>query len=242
MYLAYNTPHAPNEIPDDAPYSEEDWPQGERNHAAQITWTDGQIGRVLDRLDTLGIADDTAIIFLSDNGPHPEGIGYGHVGSTLAHDDEFFNGNGPFRGRKGSMYEGGIRVPLIVRLPERDRGRERSRGRVVTQPVAVWDLLPTIADLTDARAPLGIDGISLVPLLHGRRPRERDTFYWEFNNDKRNDQAIRWGRWKAIRFNGAPLELYDLRHDWREQTNLAAERPDLLAHADRLMAAAVTPR
>ena len=242
LYLAYNTPHAPNEIPDDAPYSEEDWPEGERNHAAQITWTDGQIGRVLRRLDTLGIADDTAIIFLSDNGPHPEGIGYEHVGSTLPHDDEFFNGNGPFRGRKGSMYDGGIRVPMIVRLPERDRGRERPRGRVVNEPVAVWDLLPTIADLTDARAPRGIDGISLLPLLHGRRQRERDTFYWEFNNDKRNDQAIRWGRWKAIRFNGAPLELYDLKNDWIERTNLAAQHPDLVAHADRLMAAAVTPR
>ena len=67
-------------------------------------------------------------------------------------------------------------------------------------------------------------------------------FYWEFNNDKRNDQAIRWGRWKAIRFNGAPLELYDVKRDWREQINLAAEHPDLLAHAERLMAAAVTPR
>ena len=242
LYLAYNTPHAPNEIPDDAPYSDEDWPEGERNHAAQITWTDGQIGRVLDRLERLGIADDTAIIFMSDNGPHPEGIDYGHVGSTLPHDDEFFNGNGPFRGRKGSMYEGGIRVPLIVRLPERDRGGRGHRGRVVTDPVAVWDLLPTIADLTDARVPRGVDGISLLPLLQGRRHPERDTFYWEFNNEKRNDQAIRWGRWKAIRFNGAPLELYDVRSDWREQTNLAAERPELLTQAERLMAAAVTPR
>ena len=242
LYLAYNTPHAPNEIPDDAPYSDEDWPEGERNHAAQITWTDGQIGRVLARLDRLGIADDTAIIFLSDNGPHPEGIGYAHVGSTLPHDDEFFNGNGPFRGRKGSMYEGGIRVPLIVRLPERDRGGQGSRGRVVNDPVAVWDLLPTIADLTDARVPRDVDGISIMPLLQGRRHSERDTFYWEFNNDKRNDQAVRWGQWKAIGFNGAPLELYDVRRDWREETNLAAVRPDLIAHADRLMAAAVTPR
>ena len=80
------------------------------------------------------------------------------------------------------------------------------------------------------------------PLLDGRRYPERDPFYWEFNNEKRNDQAIRWGRWKAIRFNGAPLELYDVRRDWREQTNLAAEHPELLAHAERLMAAAVTPR
>ena len=92
---------------------------------------------MLARLERLGIADDRGTdLFMSDNGPHPEGIDDGHVGSTLPHlDDEFFNGNGPFRGRKGSMYEGGIRVPLIVRLPAR-----RSRWTMVCGPG--WSPIP----------------------------------------------------------------------------------------------------
>jgi arylsulfatase A len=240
LYLCYNTPHAPNEIPDDAPYSDQDWPQGERNHAAQITWTDGQIGRVLERLDNLGLADDTLVLVVSDNGPHPEGVGYAHVGSTLPHDDEFFDSNGPLRDNKGSMYEGGIRVPLVVRLPARFRGG-LPNGAVVREPVAVWDLLPTLADLAGTDVPAGLDGVSLLPLLTGRSEPERDYFYWEFNNEIRNDQAVRWGRWKAVRFDGAPVELYDIHHDWVEQTNLAATHPAQVRQAERLMAAATRP-
>ncbi|MHA4820482.1 sulfatase-like hydrolase/transferase, partial [Streptomyces aculeolatus] len=82
LHLNYTTPHAPNEIPDDAPYTDEDWPQGERNHAAQITYTDGEIGKVLARLTQLGLADDTLVLVTSDNGPHAAGHNMGHVGST----------------------------------------------------------------------------------------------------------------------------------------------------------------
>jgi arylsulfatase A len=238
LYLTYNTPHAPNEIPSDAPYSDEDWPQGERNHAAQITWTDGQIGRVLERLEELGLAEDTLVLITSDNGPHSEGANYAHVGSTLPHDPEFFDSNGPLRGTKRDLYEGGVRVPLVVRLPASLRDQSTlGAGALVRDPVAIWDFLPTFAEIAGTSAPPA-DGVSIVPYLLGQDEVERDYFYWEFHEGG-FDQAVRWGKWKAIRLNQGPIALYDVRRDIAESTNVAAKHKGLVAKAEGLMADAV---
>ncbi|GAA2071525.1 arylsulfatase [Actinomadura alba] len=237
LYLGYTTPHAPNEIPSDAPYSDEDWPQGERNHAAQITRTDAEIGRVLTRLDELGLAEDTLVLVTSDNGPHEAGANYDHVGSTLPHDPEFFDSNGPLRGIKFTVYEGGIRVPLIVRFPASLRGADGpAPGSAVRHPVAVWDLLPTLAEVAGAQAPSGLDGVSFVPALTGGKQPGHEYLYWENNRN----QAVRFGNWKAVRRGSRPVELYRLNKDVGERTDVAADHPALVREAERLLAGAVT--
>ncbi len=128
LYLAYTTPHAPNEIPSDAPYSDEDWPEGERNHAAQITRLDTDLGRVLAELEAQGIADETIVVFTSDNGPHAAGKAYQHVGSTLPHDPEFFDSNGDLRDIKFTVYEGG-HPGAVHRAGARGARRDRRPGR-----------------------------------------------------------------------------------------------------------------
>ncbi|MGS2619224.1 arylsulfatase [Micromonospora sp. LZ34] len=237
LYLGYTTPHAPNEIPSDAPYSDEEWPQGERNHAAQITHTDAEIGRILARLDELGLAEDTLVLVTSDNGPHEAGEAFEHVGSTLPHDPEFFDSNGPLRGIKFTVYEGGIRVPLIVRLPAALRASGAPvPASVVHDPVAVWDLLPTLAEVAGAQAPATLDGVSFVPALTGREQPSHEYLYWEHNG---RNQAVRFGNWKAVRRNDRPVELYHLNKEIGELTDVAAEHPALVRKAESLLAAAV---
>lgn len=237
LYLAYTTPHAPNEIPDDAPYSEEDWPQGERNHAAQITHVDAEIGRVLSRLDELGLRDDTLVLVASDNGPHKAGKNFEHVGSTLPHDPEFFDSNGPLRDIKFTVYEGGIRVPLIVRLPASLRAAGGIEpGSEVHDPVAVWDFLPTFAEAAGARTPPGLDGVSFVPALTGGEQPQHEYLYWE---QEGKDQAVRFGNWKGVRLENRPVELYHLNQDVGERDDLAAQHPALVRKVERLLAGAV---
>lgn len=237
LYLAYTTPHAPNEIPSDAPYSAEPWPEGERNHAAQVTRLDAELGRVLAKLDELGIADDTLVLFASDNGPHDAGAHFEHVGSTLPHDPEFFDSNGDLRGIKFTVYEGGIRVPWIIRLPAALRQSGLPAGSVVREPVAVWDLLPTFAELGGGTVPRPVDGLSLLPVLNGGDAGDREYMYWLGNNDA---EAVRFGRWKGVRpRTGRPLQVFDIHHDESEQTDLAATHPAIVREAERLLAGAV---
>src|SRR5690606_28037892 len=147
--------------------------------------------------------------------PHREGANYGHVGSRLPHDPEFFDSNGPLRGIKRDVYEGGIRVPLIARLPRRLRDRGPRPGSVVRDPVAVWDVLPTLAEAGGAARVRGVDGVSFLPLLTGRGRFERDYLYWE-HHEGGYDQAVRFGKWKAVRLDGGPTQLCDVHRDVQE--------------------------
>ena len=237
LYFAATLPHANNEakqqgmeVPSDAPYGQESWPQPQKNHAAMITYLDTQVGQLLDRLDKLGLAENTIVLFTSDNGPHREG----------GADPEFFDSSGPLRGIKRALYEGGIRVPMIVRYPGRI-----APGSTNDTPWAFWDVLPTLAELAGATAPADIDGISMVPTLLGEkaagRPQPpREYFYWEFP-ERGFSQALRLGDWKVVK--NAPtaaLELYDLKSDLGEKHDLAAEHPDVIARAEKLFATART--
>lgn len=240
LSLNYTTPHAPNEIPSDAPYSDEDWPQGERNHAAQITHTDGEIGKVLAHLAQRGLADDTLVLLTSDNGPHNAGANFQHVGSTLPHDPEFFDSNGPLRGIKFTVYEGGIRVPLIVRLPAALRAADGPKpGSVLRDPVAVWDFLPTLAEVGGADAPEGLDGVSFLPALTGREQPSHPYLYWEADGA---DEAVHFGNWKGVRPEDGPVELYNLHADIGEQRDVSASHPGLVREVERLLADAVAER
>ena len=194
------------QVPSDSPYADQPWPQVEKNKAAMITRLDKQIGQLLDELDALKIADNTIVFFTSDNGPHKEG----------GVDPNFFKSAGTLRGIKRDLYEGGIRVPLIVRWPGHIKA-----GTVCSEPFAFWDFLPTAAALADARSPEPIDGISMLPTLLGQPQTNHHEFlYWEFH-ERGFQQAVRMGDWKAVRLkSGAPLELYNLKTDIAEKDNV----------------------
>lgn len=228
LFLTSTLPHANNErgraegngmeVPSDAPYSAEPWPQVEKNHAAMITRLDGDVGRVLDRLEALGLEDDTIVFFASDNGPHREG----------GADPAFFRSSGPLRGFKRAMYDGGIRVPMIVRWPGHIEA-----GSVSDAVWAFWDVLPTLADVAGVPAPPGIDGVSQVPVILGTgKPASREFLYWEFHEGGFK-QAVRTGDWKAVRAGpGRPLELFNLEDDIGETHDVAANHPDVVARIE----------
>lgn len=233
LYFAPTLPHANNEagklgmeVPDLGPYQDLDWPFAQKAHAAMISRLDRDVGRLLDLLKELGLEQKTIVFFTSDNGPHREG----------GNNPDFNDSNGPLRGIKRDLYEGGIRTPMIVRWP----GRVPA-GRVSDQVWAFWDFLPTAAALAEAKTPRGLDGISMLPALEGRKQtRQHEYLYWEFHEGGFK-QAIRSGAWKGVRLApDKPLELYDLRTDLGETNNVAAANPQVVKRLEALLAKART--
>ena len=232
LYLTYTIPHANSEngktgmeVPDLGIYKDKDWPGMQRQHAAMVTRLDGYVGQVLAKLKELGLDEDTIVFFTSDNGPHKEG----GFNPALSHS------SGPLRGIKRDMYEGGIRVPMIARWPGKI-----AAGRVSDQPWAFWDFMPTAAEIGDAPSPFGIDGISMLPALLGKKQQSHQFMYWEFH-ERGFDQAVRMGDWKAVRHGTtAPIELYDLRTDIGEKKNVAAEHPDVVRRIEEYLKTART--
>lgn len=224
LYFATTIPHANNErtradkngneVPSDEPYSNEDWPQPEKNKAAMITRLDADLGKMFAKLKELGLEEDTIVIFSSDNGPHKEG----------GNDPAFFDSNGPHSGIKRALTDGGIRVPGIVKWP----GVVKA-GSTSDHVWAFWDFLPTACDLVGAKPPADTDGISFLPTLTGQgEQKEHDFLYWEFHEGGFK-QAVRHGQWKAIRLApDKPLQLFDVVADPAEQTNLADKHPDVV--------------
>ena len=233
LYLAYTIPHAQNElksqgmpIPSDAPYSKEEWPQMEKNKAAMITRLDDDVGKLMRELKQLKLDDNTIVFFASDNGPHSEG-------GVKA---EFFQSSGPLRGIKRDIYEGGIRVPMIVRWPGKIKPAAASE-----QAWAFWDFLPTAAEIAGAKQPEGMDGISMLPTLLGQRQTNQHEFlYWEFH-EKGSKQAVRMGDWKAVRLEpGKPLELYNLTTDLGETNNVAEQNREIVSRIEAYLKTART--
>jgi len=220
LYLAFTIPHANNEaknkgmeVPDLGEFASEDWPDQEKAKAAMITRMDRDVGRLMASLKKLGIDNNTLVFFTSDNGPHREG----------GADPDFFDSNGPLRGIKRDLYEGGIRVPMIARWPKRIKGGAKS-----DQVWAHWDLLPTLAEIAGVKPPANIDGISMLNALLGRRQRNHEFLYWEFH-ERGFSQAARMGDWKAVRKSpDSPLELYDLKNDLGEQNDVAVKHPEVV--------------
>jgi arylsulfatase A-like enzyme len=236
LYFATTVPHANNEktrvdrngneIPSDEPYTNEPWPQTEKNKAAMITRMDADIGRLLAKLTELGLDEKTLVIFTSDNGPHREG----------GNDPAFFSSSGPFSGIKRSLTDGGIRVPAIVRW-----NGVTKPGTASDHVWAFWDFLPTACDLVELKTPGGLDGISILPTLTGAGEQKRHEFlYWEFHEGG-SKQAVRHGNWKAIRQSpSGPLALYNLRDDVREEKDVAARHPDVIRRIEGYLRTART--
>jgi arylsulfatase A-like enzyme len=205
-------------------------PEAKATYAGMVSTLDQDVGRILQELDQLGIAENTIVIFTSDNGAANE---HGAV-------SDYFDGTGPLRGIKRDLYEGGIRVPLIVSWPGKIPA-----GRVDdASHVTFWDFLPTLAKLGGADVPDGLrlDGISVVPsLLQGTEIGNDRPLYWEFRRkpDASLQQAVRWGRWKAVRLSeGADLEVYDLEEDLGETRDVAAQHPDLVEKFEAFLSSA----
>jgi arylsulfatase A-like enzyme len=199
--------------------------------AAMVKRIDLYIGEILRELENLGLTGNTIIMFTSDNGPHHEG----------GADPDFFNSNGPLRGYKRDLYEGGVRVPFIVSWPGVIKAGSRS-----DHISAFWDMMPTLAEITGAETPPGIDGISFLPELLGENGQQKHDFlYWEFH-EQAGRQAVLKGDWKAVRngvrFNPDTIpELYYLADDPEEIRNVAADYPDILKEMTDLMDKARTP-
>lgn len=234
MYAALTLPHFSSSredptrltVPSDAPYSDAPWPQSLRNYAAMVTLLDKDVGRIVDLIDELGLRENTLIVFTSDNGPWGELPGN-------------FLSTAGLRGAKRDLYEGGIRVPLIVRQPG-----TVPAGRVSTEVIAAWDLFPTFAELAGIVPPQGIDGVSMAQVFRGLPQHQKHEFlYWDYGHCRtRYDQAVRLDHWKGIRLGRqAPLELYDLNRDPQEKHNLADQHPDIVRKIEEAMQQAVAP-
>ena len=192
--------------------------------ASMVERIDIYVGEVLSKLEELGLAENTLIIFASDNGAHKEG----------GADPDFFDSNGPFRGHKRDLYEGGVRTPMIAWWPGKVKAGSQS-----DHISAFWDLLPTFADLVGAAIPENIDGISFLPTLLEKEQKEHEYLYWEFH-EQGGKQAVRKGKWKAVKLqvfgNEEPtLELYDLSVDLGEENNIAAGNPEKVKELEELM-------
>lgn len=199
--------------------------------AAMIETLDQQVGDIMQKLDELDLAERTLVIFTSDNGPHLE----------AGADPDFFDSNGPLRGYKRDLYEGGIRVPMIAHCPG-----FIAPGQQTDHISAFWDVFPTLAALTGAPPPAVTDGISFLPTLQGEsnRQNKHSYLYWEFH-EKGGRVAIRRGNWKGVRYDvledpDSPLELYDLTKDPGEEFNVAEDNPQRVAVLNDLLRQAHT--
>jgi arylsulfatase A-like enzyme len=231
VYLAPTLPHANNEnktsgleIPSPGIYAKQPWTENQKNHAAMITRLDADVGRVLALLRKLRIDKDTLVLFTSDNGPHREG----------GNDPEFADSNGPLRGIKRALYEGGIRVPAVARWPGRIRA-----GSVSKHPWANWDVMATLAEVAGATSglPAGLDSLSFAPVLMGKQAPVHDVFYWEFHEATAPARAVRMGSFKLIEFGGrgGRVELFDLANDLAEEKDLAVAQPERVAAMRKVM-------
>ncbi len=193
--------------------------------AAMIHILDEQVGQIINKIDAMGLRDNTIIIFTSDNGPHLEG----------GADPDYFNSDGPLKGYKRDLYEGGIRVPMLVRWPEKIKA-----GSTTDHVSAFWDVLPTLSELTGITPPPNIDGISFLPSLTGQNEqKQHDYLYWAFY-EKGGRQAILKNNWKLVLYDVLNPEktttvLFDLDVDPGEENNLASEHPGMVEELKQLI-------
>ena len=232
LHVHWTLPHANNEggrvlgdgmeIPSYGQYAGRvEWPDTEKGQAAMIGRVDRDMGRLFALLKELNIDTNTLVIFTSDNGPHSEG---GHI-------HEFFDANGPLRGYKRDLYEGGIRVPTIARWPGRVKPGSES-----DEPLAFWDFMATACELAGTKPASATDGISFVPTLMGKEQKSHDHLFWRYGSKR----AIRQGKWKLVQTGAKkPMELYDLDKDLGEENNIARKYPAKVKDLVALMDAAV---
>jgi arylsulfatase A-like enzyme len=201
-------------------------PESHAAFAAMVDYLDMQVGEIIAKLKELGIYENTLIIFTSDNGPHMEG----------GADPYYFDSNGPLKGYKRDLYEGGIRVPMIAVW-----NGKIAAGSETDHISAFWDVFPTVAEISEASVPEDIDGISFLPTLLGNPENQKthEYMYWEFH-ELGGRQAIRKGDWKLVRYNvldseKTTTELYNLSTDLSEKNNVAEHHPEKVEELSEIM-------
>ena len=235
-YAPWTPPHGSYQIPESDPawqmYKDKPWPRNARVAAAMDTMVDRHVGQLLALLKELQIDEKTVVFFCSDNG-------------AALRFDGVLDSSGPLRGAKRSMYEGGIRVPLVARWPGKI-----APGQVSDHPCSFADLMPTLAELAGAfsHVPRAVDGLSIVPTLSGRADGQKKHafMYWEWHLYDWGQhqvvpyglmQAVRLGDWKAVRHRSdQPFELYDLGQDPGETTNVATQHPEIIGKIEGYIA------
>jgi arylsulfatase A-like enzyme len=255
LFLPYTIPHAELLVPEDSlfkkylgkfeetpyegvddgpryrkgPYGSQQYPRAA--FAAMMERLDLAVGDILNKIDEVGIGDNTVFIFTSDNGPHLEG----------GADPDFFNSNGILRGYKRDLYEGGIRVPFIVRWPEKVQSGIKT-GHIS----AFWDIMPTFCDIAGITTPENTDGISFLQTLKQEGTQNKHSYlFWEFY-EQGGKQAVRLDQWKGVRLNiknqpDNPIELYNLFEDPEELNDISADHPDIVEKIELIMQEAHIP-
>lgn len=240
LYLSLVTPHANNEkaaalkdgtdVPDYGIYADKDWPNPDKGHAAMITHMDRQVGLILKELQERKLAENTLVIFTSDNGPHNES----------RHDLGRFHPSGSFSGIKRALTDGGIRVPCLAWWPGKIKA-----GTVSDHVAYFGDWMATASELGGATLPAGLDSISFVPTLldHVEKQKSHEFLYWEFHENGFKQAALYQGRWKGIRQGAAdaPIRLYDLKQDPAEQTDVSSLQQDIAQKLSAYLSTARTP-
>ncbi len=206
-------------------------PEAHAAFAAMVSELDDYVGELMAKLKELGLEDNTIVIFTSDNGPHIEG----------GADPDYFNSNGDLKGYKRDMYEGGIRVPMIVRWPHKVNA-----GSSTDHISAFWDVMPTLAEIAGIACAGDIDGISFLPVLTGetKKQKQHDYLYWEFH-EQGGKIAVRMGEWKGIMLKAddresQQFELYYLPEDIGETNNIAGSNHDIVKKIKGIMMEAHT--
>lgn len=239
LYLAYTVPHYELTVPEDSKtqYRSKNWPlremkprhylhdkNGHVTYAAMVSRMDQQIGDLMDQLKEQGMEDNTIVIFTSDNGHEYDNP-----------NNEFFNSNGPFKGRKRDLYEGGIKLPFVVKWPSKIKGNSTSN-----HISAYWDLLPTFCEIAKTDVTANVDGISMLNSFKSKEKKQQkhDYLYWEFNEGKGPIQAIRKGKWKLVKRYQKEVELYDLDNDQGETQNLATTHTEIIEELKPLLSSA----
>ncbi|MGV3767777.1 MAG: arylsulfatase [Chitinophagaceae bacterium] len=238
LYLPYTIPHVSLQVPDEyvgkyiglfnekpyygqQGYASAKYPLS--TYAAMITYLDEQVGVILDKVKALGLEENTIVLFSSDNGTTFNG----------GVDAEFFNSVGGLRGLKMDLYEGGIRMPFIVRWPGKIKA-----GSISHHISAQYDFFATVAELT-GQAATNTDGISFLPTLLGKKQKQHEYLYFEYP-EKNGQLAIRMGNWKAVKTGlkknpANTWQLFDLRADRCETTDIAGKHPELLKQFDAIV-------
>ena len=229
MYLAYTPPHGAYVVPELGVYNEKDWATSHKVYAAMITRVDTEISRLMNVLKELGIDENTLVFFASDNGNTNGNAKKGEIPTK-----DFFRHASPRAGQKGDILDGAFHVPAFAHWP-----KHIEPGQESDLIWAMWDFLPTVADIIDVAPPDNTDGISILPTLVGEtdQHKEHDFLYWEY----KEEQAVRMGNWYGYKDKEGKLEIYDLIKNPEQDVDLSGEYPEVAAQIKEIMASEHTP-
>lgn len=229
LYLAYTPPHGAYVVPELGEYTTKDWPLSHKVYASMITRVDAEIGKLMQLLQELKIDENTLVMFASDNGNTNGNAKEDEISTKV-----FFNHESPRAGQKGDILDGAFHVPAIARWPGKIKA-----GQTSNHIWAMWDFMPTVADIIDAKVPGETDGISILPTLLGntQNQKEHNFLYWEY----KEEQAVRMGNWYGYKNKEGKLEIYDLVNNPKQDKDLSSEQPDLAKKIDEIMKREHTP-